>query len=175
MKNFLLAFLLAVISYSATAEVSTKNLRSLINDEIFISDDLSLTMLDAPNLEYGSGKLWLQGIMIFDLFFYPEPISISFEIEKPDETLFEVDFSSSYVSPNFPCGHFGDWAHLGFFPTTSSDTNLQDCGNGLPSKFSVKSIPINLKPIPEPETQALILLGLALMSFAARKGAFHGI
>ncbi|HZV62757.1 MAG TPA: hypothetical protein VFF75_10090 [Methylophilaceae bacterium] len=175
MKNFLLAFLLAAISYSATAGVSTKNFRSLINDEIFISDYLPLTILDAPNLEYGSGKLWLQGIMIFDLFFYPEPISLTFEIEEPDETLFEVDFSSSYVSPNFPCGHFGDWAHLGFFPTTSSDTNLQDCGKGLPSKSSMESLPINLKPIPEPRTQALILLGLMLMGFVTRQGVFHRI
>lgn len=175
MKYLIIVMLLGMSTPSALAEIRTDGFGPLINDEILIAEEFHFTLLSAPDLEYGSGELWSQGIMIFNLFFYPEPISMHMNLKTPDEIAPGIDFTSSFVSPNFPCGHFGDWAIFGFFPTSSSDSDIQECGLESKTPIAVKSININLQPIPEPKIYAMMLLGLMLMGLAARQVPFYRV
>lgn len=175
MKNLIIVILLGMSAHSAMAEIRTKDLGPLTNDAIFSAEDFHFTALSAPDLEYGTGELWLQGMLIFNIFFYPEPISVNLNIKTPVEVAPGLVFTSSFVTSNFPCGHFGDWAKLGFFPTSSSDSDIQECGLESKLPVGVKSINIDLQPIPEPKTYAMILVGLILMGLASRREPFHRI
>ena len=169
MKNLILAMLLGISAHSAVAEIRKDDFRLPI-DEVFIAQDFHFTVLSTPDLEYGSAELWLHGMMILDFFFYPDPVSTTSNTETSAEIKDGPDFTSHFVSLNFPCGHFGNWTGPGFFPTSSSDTDIQDCGLQSKPPISAKSIHIDLQPIPEPKTYAMILIGLMLMGLAGVKG-----
>jgi hypothetical protein len=176
MKNLILAMLLGFSAHSAVAEVIPNDYGTFTNGQVPIVEDLHFTLLNHPQLEHGIDELWLEGILLFNFLFNPEPVTITFDIETPDKIKQGSDFTSSFVSSNFPCGHFGDWAELEIFPISSSDSNIQECGDEeLQSKPSphARSIKIDLQPIPEPGTYAMILLGLMLLGLITRHSQIH--
>jgi len=175
MKNLILAILLGFSAHSAMAEAIPNDYGTFTKGQVSIVEDLHFTLLSHPQLESGNSEIWLQGIMLFNFLFDPEPISITFKIETPFEIKQGSDFTSSFVSLNFPCGHFGNWTELGLFPLSSSDSNIQECGDEeLQSKSAApaESITIDLQPIPEPGTYAMVLLGLIMMGLFGARNRF---
>ena len=170
MKSLLLAAILSISAHSVMAEIKPDDPRPIINDE-FIVEEIRYAILNTPKLEYSSAELWLQNILIFDLFVFPEVIASELDKEKPVQNSFETDFTSNYTSTNFPCGHFGNWAEFNVFPASSSDSNIQECGGGLPYNLLTLAGPIkiDIPPIPEPETHGMLLLGMVLLGYAVRK------
>jgi len=172
MKNLMLSILLGISALSAMAEIRTENFGPPTNDQSVIKGEFHFTVLNIPNLNYGRGELWLQGIMIFDFFFYPDTISSTSTPEAPDEAQTDPAFTSNYVSLNFPCGHFGNVEENEFFPVESSDSDIQECGREKLRHASATPLAVDLLPIPEPGTTALMLLGLTLMGLIARRDIF---
>lgn len=179
MRKYLLAIVLAFSIQPALAEVKTDDFSTLINDGLFKAEDFYFTASSPQNLEYGNGSgIGFRGLMVFNFFFYREPISVSFDTETFDAITDGPDFMprSSSVSFNFNPGDPGDyWVEAGFFPASSSDCDIQGCSREELLQLShttINSITYELKntaPIPEPETYAMMLSGLSLIGLVARR------
>lgn len=180
MKSSLLAIVLLLSANSALARVITDDFSNLSTETgAFVSDDFYFTASSAQNLSTSNdGGLSFGGLMVFNFYFYEEPLSVKFDTVTWDSITDGPDFQprSSFVSFNFSRGDIGDyWVEAGFFPATSSACDIQGCTREeilQQSSTTINSISYVLKntpPIPEPETYAMMLAGLGLLGINARK------
>lgn len=171
MKNLLLAVLMSV-ACSAAAENAWNEFHFLDPESLIKAEDVQFATLSISDLNYEHVEVWLDGMMLFDMYLYPRQTPSASRREMGH---LDTDPTFNLFGSNFPCGHFGNMKQTPYL--VSSDSDIHECQLGklsLPfieaSRFTSPHSP----PVPEPHTYAMVLLGLAMMFLSQAKSTAPG-